>query len=236
MRHPFLIVALAILSATLASESARADWRAGIVFDNGSIRAGDGGFAIGIGPRYGWPDRYRPRHRGRDRHHRREPSRILTRPTDRERYRRERRERYRDRYRPWVHDGYGRPGYGRWPYGSSVLIPGRTSTTPTESAPAAPAPKAGTTVKVIRDPAEPPRLSGQSRRYPARGTGPMGSWSAGQRLPADTPYVKLNPGPYGLEDPPAGQVYARLGRQIVLLDPVRRTIMQVLSAEDISVK
>ena len=43
------------------------------------------------------------------------------------------------------------------------------------------------------------------------------------------PYVKLTPEAYGLPEPPPGRIYARIGRDVLIIDPVSRVIEEVVA-------
>ena len=55
----------------------------------------------------------------------------------------------------------------------------------------------------------------------------------GASLPEGTVFVTLNWRTYGLERPPAGAVYARIGRGIYLIDPDGRRVLERVAPEGV---
>ncbi len=75
----------------------------------------------------------------------------------------------------------------------------------------------------VRKPAPPPDPRGPLT-VPVRGAAAGPVYSVGAPLPPDLPHVTLDWRRYGLPEPPAGLVYARVGRDVLLIDPVSRRV------------
>lgn len=75
-------------------------------------------------------------------------------------------------------------------------------------------------------PADP---SGGMVRHPARGLPAPRTWTLGEPLPRSTPHVTLAPSVYGLPRPPAGQTYARVGADVLLIEATTRRVMSVVT-------
>lgn len=75
----------------------------------------------------------------------------------------------------------------------------------------------------VREPAPPPDPRGPLT-VPVRGAAAEPGYSVGEPLPPDLPHVTLDWRRYGLPEPPAGLVYARVGREVLLIDPVSRRV------------
>lgn len=71
--------------------------------------------------------------------------------------------------------------------------------------------------------APPPDPRGPAIRR-ARGAGTDSPVTVGEPLPGNVPHVTLDWRSYGLPEPPAGLVYARVGRDVVLIDPATRVV------------
>lgn len=96
--------------------------------------------------------------------------------------------------------------------------------------PATPEPVAPPIDPEIIEPAStPPDPSGGVARYPVRGRSAPRAWVLGEPLPRSTPHVNLAPGLYDLPRPPAGQIYARVGTAVLLIDPTTRRVLAVVS-------
>lgn len=93
------------------------------------------------------------------------------------------------------------------------------------------APPAAPTVPVVAAPAEPP-LPPDPRgpvRLMARG-GAIASapYNVGEALPSNLPHVTLDWRHYDLPEPPPGQVYARVGRDVLLITATSRIVESVV--------
>lgn len=96
----------------------------------------------------------------------------------------------------------------------------RTIEVPAQPVAAAPAPESDPVAEAPPDPAS-PRPVAVARGAETAAPG----YEIGQPLPADTPQVTLNWRAYGLPEPPAGQVYARVRGEILLLDAADRLVI-----------
>lgn len=82
---------------------------------------------------------------------------------------------------------------------------------------------------VAKAPPPPPDPHGRARTLPARGaTGPR-EWALGDTLPHGVPHVTLDPVAYGLPRPPDGQLYARVGGDVLRIEAGSRRILGVLA-------
>lgn len=75
----------------------------------------------------------------------------------------------------------------------------------------------------VAAPAPPPDPRGPLT-VPVRGAPAGPVYAVGEPLPADLPHVTLDWRRYGLPAPPAGLVYARVGRDVLLIEPVSRRV------------
>lgn len=116
----------------------------------------------------------------------------------------------------------------RWYRPPTVIYIDRTErepAAPTETPPT-PAPPPAPPETEEAEPLDP---RGTHRRHLARGAEVDDTtWRPGQVLPPDMPYVKLSPEAYGLPEPPQGRIYARIGRDVLIIDPVSRVIEEVV--------
>ncbi len=76
---------------------------------------------------------------------------------------------------------------------------------------------------------EPPDPRGPARRAIARGLTPAAeTFPIGEALPAGLPHVTLDWRYYDLPEPPAGRIYARVGRTILLITPGDRIVERIV--------
>ncbi|MDH3668684.1 MAG: hypothetical protein OEN23_17300 [Paracoccaceae bacterium] len=76
---------------------------------------------------------------------------------------------------------------------------------------------------------EPPDPRGPARRAVARGLTPaVETFPIGEALPAGLPHVMLDWRYYDLPEPPAGRIYARVGRTILLITPEDRIVERIV--------
>jgi len=132
---------------------------------------------------------------------------------------------HRPRHRPgrdW-RDGryyYGYPYLGHYggTYYAAPLAPREPEPPPVAVAPPEPEP-----------PAPPPDPRGPLFLSPARGSAEAAeTWQVGDILPPGVPHVTLDWRGYDLPQPPAGRVYARVGRSVLLITASDRVIEDVL--------
>lgn len=77
-----------------------------------------------------------------------------------------------------------------------------------------------------------PVLAVPGGRISVRGRGTAADTiTVGRPLPADLPHVTLDWRTYGLPEPPPGEIYARVGRDVVLIDPASRVVVELLEAD-----
>ncbi len=85
---------------------------------------------------------------------------------------------------------------------------------------------------VVATPAEPPPPPdphGPLRLTPARGIVPAAApYRIGEALPPDLPHVTLAWRQFDLPEPPAGRLYARVGRDVLLITAAGRIVESVL--------
>lgn len=204
MTHAALKLFMTILATTvLGSSGAQAgDFNVDLRIGNTSIRAGDGGFSARAS--FG----SRAYHRGTRGFRRHAYEGNLYK---RERYKR--RDRFKDRR------------------GDVIIVPVRERTIVRER-PAEPevvvierpVPQPAPVEPVVLDP------QGVARVVPARGraVAPV-VYELGSVLPPDQPHVTLDHRRYGLPTPPVGQIYARLGRDVLRIDAATRQVMAVVA-------
>jgi hypothetical protein len=78
-------------------------------------------------------------------------------------------------------------------------------------------------------PPPPPDPWGPLRRTPARGIAPIAvPYSLGEALPPDLPHVTLNWRQFDLPEPPPGQLYARVGHDVLLITATGRIVESVV--------
>lgn len=82
-------------------------------------------------------------------------------------------------------------------------------------------------------PAAPPPDPRGPRFVPVRGTVSEPAYNVGEPLPDGVPFVTLGWEHYGLPEPPPGLVYARVGRDVVLLDPATRMVTRRVDPEQL---
>ena len=81
---------------------------------------------------------------------------------------------------------------------------------------------------VVEEPAAAPDPRGP-RRVPARGAAPVEPpYAVGEALPANLPHVTLDWRLYDLPEPPVGRVYARVGRDVLLITADERVVEKVV--------
>jgi Ni/Co efflux regulator RcnB len=101
-----------------------------------------------------------------------------------------------------------------------------------ERAPAPVEPRPVPDPPVVVAPAEPPPPPdphGPLRLTTARGIAPAEApYSLGEALPPDLPHVTLSWRQFDLPEPPAGQLYARVGRDVLLITATGRIVESVL--------
>jgi Ni/Co efflux regulator RcnB len=99
-----------------------------------------------------------------------------------------------------------------------------------ERAPVAPTPAPVPPVAVV--PAEhppPPDPHGPLRLTPARGVAPVAApYVLGQALPGNLPHVTLDWREFELPEPPPGRLYARVGRDVLVITATGRIVESVL--------
>lgn len=79
------------------------------------------------------------------------------------------------------------------------------------------------------EPPPPPDPRGPLRLTSARGVSPAEPpYAVGEALPADLPHVTLDWRQYDLPEPPAGRLYARIGRDVLLITEVDRVVEKVV--------
>ena len=95
-----------------------------------------------------------------------------------------------------------------------------------------PAPTLPPEPPVVEAPAEPPPPPdprGPLRLTAARGVAPAEPlYALGEPLPPDLPHVTLDWRQYDLPEPPAGRLYARIGRDVLLITEVDRVVEKVV--------
>lgn len=98
-----------------------------------------------------------------------------------------------------------------------------------EPPPAAPARPEPAKAAPSPEPAPPPDPRGPLRLTPARGIEPAAArWRVGEPLPPALPHVTLDWRRYGLPEPPAGRIYARVGRDVLLITAGERVVERVI--------
>ncbi len=99
-----------------------------------------------------------------------------------------------------------------------------------EPAPAAVGPvPAPPVVATPAEPPPPPDPRGPLRLTPARGIVPAAArYRIGEALPPDLPHVTLAWRQFGLPEPPPGRLYARVGRDVLLITATGRVVERVL--------
>ena len=84
-------------------------------------------------------------------------------------------------------------------------------------------------VEAPAEPPPPPDPRGPLRLTQARGMPPAEPpYAVGEALPADLPHVTLDWRQYELPEPPAGRLYARIGRDVLLITEVDRVVEKVV--------
>ena len=79
------------------------------------------------------------------------------------------------------------------------------------------------------EPSPPPDPRGPLRRIPARGVAPGAApFIVGEALPPSLPHVTLDWRHFDLPEPPPGRLYARVGRDVLLITAAGRIVEQVL--------
>lgn len=79
------------------------------------------------------------------------------------------------------------------------------------------------------EPPPPPDPHGPLRRMPARGVVPgPAPYSLGEALPPSLPHVTLDWRKFELPEPPPGRLYARVGRDVLLITATGRVVERVL--------
>jgi len=82
---------------------------------------------------------------------------------------------------------------------------------------------------VVAEPAEPPDPQGPLRLTPARGVTPNAApYVLGEALPGHVPHVTLDWREFELPEPPPGRLYARVGRDVLLITAAGRFVERVL--------
>jgi Ni/Co efflux regulator RcnB len=82
---------------------------------------------------------------------------------------------------------------------------------------------------VIAPPAGPPDARGPLRLSPARGIAAGApAYSVGEALPSGLPHVTLDWRRFELPEPPPGRIYARVGRDVLLITSSGRVVESVL--------
>jgi hypothetical protein len=99
--------------------------------------------------------------------------------------------------------------------------------------PAPPAPPPEAAPAAAPEPAPPPDPRGPAI-YRARGAGPALAYAVGEPLPADVPHVALDWRIHGLPEPPPGLAYARVGRDVLLIDPASRVVERRLEPAELA--
>lgn len=89
--------------------------------------------------------------------------------------------------------------------------------------PAPPPPRPVEPEPEAAEPPPPPDPRGPSFQ-PARGLATAEPYAIGEPLPEGVPFVSLDWRQYGLPEPPAGLIYARVGRDVLLIEPVSRVV------------
>lgn len=77
----------------------------------------------------------------------------------------------------------------------------------------------------------PPPEPGGPVMMTARGATPPERYTVGE--PLSVPFVTLHWRQYGLPEPPAGLIYARVGRDVLLIDPVSRVVRRRLDPAEL---
>lgn len=123
----------------------------------------------------------------------------------------------RDRDRHHRRDYYRSPYLGHYG-GTYYAAPTEPVAPPVAAAPPEPEP-----------PAPPPDPRGPLFLSPARGAEAADdAWQVGDALPTGVPQVTLDWRSYDLPEPPAGRIYARVGRTVLLITASDRVIESVL--------
>ncbi|HSF96510.1 MAG TPA: RcnB family protein [Thermohalobaculum sp.] len=82
------------------------------------------------------------------------------------------------------------------------------------------------------EPQAPPDPLGPLNRSLARGAAaPEPPWQLGHPLPAGLPHVTLDWRRYDLPEPPAGRLYARVGRDVLVITAAGRVVERVMPRE-----
>ena len=80
-------------------------------------------------------------------------------------------------------------------------------------------------------PAPPPDPRGAAIKR-ARGAAAEAPYTVGEPLPGDVPHVTLDWRRYELPEPPAGKIYARVGREVLLIDAATRVVERRVDPEE----
>jgi len=139
--------------------------------------------------------------------------------------------RFRSGRLPGTHRGdrdrrdHRRPGHHRPP--TVVII---REPAPEVAEPAPPPPEPAPAPKTVApEPAAPPDPAGPGQRIRARTAAPEAPvWQIGEPLPARLPQVTLAPGRYDLPAPPAGEIYVRIGRDVLRIEAATRRVVAVV--------
>ncbi len=139
-----------------------------------------------------------------------------------------------DRVRPEP-DGRERPHRRRYPRTRYLYIErdaqdefDRHFRSPPRAAPAEPepAPEPAPEEAGPPDPARP-----GAHAFPRGAAAPASGYAVGDRLPEDRPHVTLDWRTYGLPEPPAGQIYARVGDAVLLIESATRRVVARVEPE-----
>jgi len=129
----------------------------------------------------------------------------------------------------------GRPPYRLlWPYGPSLRFEdegwgARLPPRPGNGRPAAAPSDAAPPVEAEEPPRDPPDTAPPGERALPRGrAADARAFEIGEPLPDGVPHVTLDWRTYGLPRPGPGQVYARVGRDILVIDASTRVVRRVV--------
>ena len=221
MLRGYVLLLIVALMALAASLPARADISVGVRFGK-SFLYYDGSDVSG---RVILGDRYRHRHR-RYRHHN-QPYLRSTPKFGRTGQLHSRIGAARQNARGRRHKRQHYPYHDRHRNGRLYLIPERERKR-TEVAPPPPEPeidKTDTSAAPLPPP-EPLDPAGSARLLTARGVALGPQYAVGDTLPSDQPYVILDPVRHGLPQPPQGEIYARVRREVFRIRIGSRQILE----------
>lgn len=211
----------ATLLATVGSSVAHGDVRIGVRLGDSFISAGDGGVRarinLGTGADHGYPYHGTPRYR-----YRAKSVPLFGQPG-----------------RPASRIGsrivYEKVPVYPYPYRRSPVVIGvpvreraeQPSTQPQPLPPVQPAQPVAAAPQEPEEAETPLDPAGHARIVRARGAAATGpEITVGQALPLGVPHVIIDPRRFGLPQPPAGQIYARVRGRVFQIDPTDRRVIR----------